>query len=178
MNRKCVRLFAASFVAILSVLACDLPFGKQATATLPATISEPTEAVPSATPTESLPTPEPSATSTPVITPTATPLVGNIYGYVFQDDNANSIKEEGEAGLGGVSVRLRAGPCIAPGIEERTTTTTASGYYVFTGLETGEYCVDVPVDPMDANHKAPLRSIMLVAGEWLYVDFGYGNVIP
>jgi len=58
--------------------------------------------------------------------------------FVWNDANANGIQDGTETGIDGVTVNLysSSGTLIA------TTTTTAGGFYLFTGLTPGDYYVD------------------------------------
>jgi uncharacterized repeat protein (TIGR01451 family) len=64
--------------------------------------------------------------------------IGNL---VWHDANNNGVKDRGEAGIPGVTVRLlnAAGTTLIA-----TTTTGADGSYLFTGLLPGTYVVEVP----------------------------------
>lgn len=59
--------------------------------------------------------------------------------FVWEDTDKDGVQDAGEPGIGGVAVTLHTvcgGPVIA------TTTTSASGGYLFTGLVPGTYVVD------------------------------------
>ena len=57
---------------------------------------------------------------------------------VWLDENANGIQDAGEPGVPGVTVRLRDGSGTVIG----TATTNADGYYLFDGLDAGDYAVE------------------------------------
>ncbi len=59
--------------------------------------------------------------------------IGN---WVWEDLNANGIEDAGEAGLGNVTVQLRQGSTVVA-----TTISSASGEYLFSGLNPGTYTV-------------------------------------
>ncbi|HIQ05325.1 MAG TPA: hypothetical protein EYH31_06465, partial [Anaerolineae bacterium] len=88
------------------------------------------------------PTPSPTPTNTPTATPTNTPTptpqpqAGHIGGYVFEDQNDNHLRDDGEPGLGGAIVELRQGPNAVG-----DTTTSPDGHYAFTDLAPGLYTV-------------------------------------
>jgi uncharacterized repeat protein (TIGR01451 family) len=63
--------------------------------------------------------------------------IGNL---VWLDANNNGVKDKGEVGLAGVTVRLLD---ITGKIEVATTTTGADGSYLFTGLLPGTYVVEI-----------------------------------
>ncbi|MCA9991878.1 MAG: hypothetical protein H6666_06710 [Ardenticatenaceae bacterium] len=72
---------------------------------------------------------------------------------------ANGALETGEPGLEGVQVSLGRGACPATGLA--ATTTDANGFYSFTGLEAGTYCISI--DPL----VEPNVSI-LIPGKWTF----------
>lgn len=63
----------------------------------------------------------------------------SIGDYVWEDLNGNGIQDAGETGIGGVTVKLYVCGSDTP-LDD--TTTDADGYYSFTGLVPGEYCVE------------------------------------
>jgi uncharacterized repeat protein (TIGR01451 family) len=63
--------------------------------------------------------------------------LGEIGDYVWHDRNGNGIQDSGELGIAGATVKLfAAGDSSAP---FRTVTTNASGQYLFTNLQPGNY---------------------------------------
>jgi hypothetical protein len=58
--------------------------------------------------------------------------------YVWSDANANGIQDDGATGISGVTVNLLDGTCTT---QMSTTTTASDGYYHFTDLVPGAYCV-------------------------------------
>ena len=62
----------------------------------------------------------------------------SIRGYVYQDDSNDGVRDPGETGIAGVSVRLVPVDTISPQ-SELTVTTDADGAYSFEGLAPGEY---------------------------------------
>ena len=68
----------------------------------------------------------------------------SIGGLVWDDLDADGIQAPGEAGIGGMTVRLFNGS----GSEVRSTVTNGDGEYLFTGLTPGTYHVelDIPDD--------------------------------
>lgn len=81
---------------------------------------------------------------------------GNIFGG-GGSSGGDGILDSGEVGIAGVTIRLGTGGC--PGTTIATTTTNASGWYTFTGLEAGNYCVSI-----DAAESSNLN--ILGAGNW------------
>jgi len=57
---------------------------------------------------------------------------------VWEDRNANGLQDPNEQGIGGVIVYLLNGSGTPTGM---STTTDGSGFYTFTGLTAGDYCV-------------------------------------
>lgn len=65
------------------------------------------------------------------------PELGSIGDFVFLDDNQNGIQDDGEDGVAGLTVTLRdRGGFVG------TTTTDDDGFYLFDGLEAGDYRVN------------------------------------
>ena len=79
---------------------------------------------------------------------------GAIGDTVWRDWSNDGTQDAGEEGLPGVDVKLYSGACPPAGSAIQTKTTDATGFYRFTGLTNGTYCVD-PVDP-GATGGAPL----------------------
>jgi hypothetical protein len=125
----------------------------------------------------------PTATSTPT-----TEALGSINGWVWHDwcgvsgqpigrgkettgciqegdhYRANGIKENTEAIIGGVKVKLGAGACPAIGAERAEAQTLATDLsYSFTGLTPGTYCVSI--DPLVEPSLSKLQN-----GSWTYPD--------
>ena len=66
------------------------------------------------------------------------PQDGSIGDFVWQDDNANGIQDDGELGIEGVVVNL----LDANGGEVQSVTTMSDGSYSFGGLSAGQYSVE------------------------------------
>lgn len=64
----------------------------------------------------------------------------SIGDYVWDDSNNNGAWDAGEVGISGVTVELLQGATVI-----RTTTTNASGGYIFNDLNPGQYQVRIPV---------------------------------
>ncbi|MEL6887035.1 MAG: SdrD B-like domain-containing protein, partial [Pseudomonadota bacterium] len=63
---------------------------------------------------------------------------GSIGDFVWEDDNADGIQDAGELGIAGVSVQL----LDTDGNTLQTTTTNASGFYLFSDLSEDDYIVE------------------------------------
>lgn len=74
---------------------------------------------------------------------------------------ANSLFDEGEPGISGVSVSLGEGTCPATS-SSATATTDEDGDYVFTDLSAGTYCVSI--DALDIENE------LLLPGGWTFPD--------
>jgi uncharacterized protein (DUF2141 family) len=61
---------------------------------------------------------------------------GKVSGTIFEDRNGNGFRDDGERGLGGVTVTL-----ISAAGEETVQTSMSDGSYAFTGVGTGAYTV-------------------------------------
>jgi hypothetical protein len=91
-------------------------------------------------------------------------------GCVQEGDHyrANGIKESTEALIGGVKVKLGAGPCLTVGLAEAETRLTDLSYS-FTGLKPGAYCVSI--DPLVEPSLAKLQT-----GAWTYPARAGGTI--
>ncbi|HSD85772.1 MAG TPA: NBR1-Ig-like domain-containing protein, partial [Anaerolineae bacterium] len=147
-------------------------------------------ATPTAAATAAVTTPAATATLG-AVAPTATPTptgeaLGSINGWVWHDAcsvsgqpvgpgknttgcvqegnhyRANGIKENNEAIISGVKVKLGVGPCLAIGLAE-VETLAADLSYSFTGLKAGTYCVSI--DPLVEPSLSKLQN-----GSWTYPD--------
>jgi len=88
------------------------------------------------TATTTVPTTTVTTPSTTSPTPTPTPTCGTISGYKWNDLNGDGTRNAGEPGLSGWTIRVAeclSGNCNTLGTP-LSTTTNASGYYIFTGL--------------------------------------------
>ncbi|MDH7489745.1 MAG: SdrD B-like domain-containing protein, partial [Anaerolineae bacterium] len=95
---------------------------------------------PTATPTPTItntPTATPTPTSTPTPIPTPMPGRGQIVGFAYWDVNHNDSREPYEPPLAGVGISLRD----AHGVQLKTATSRADGYYEFLALYPGVYQV-------------------------------------
>ena len=107
--------------------------------------------LPAPVPPTPTPTPTATATATPTMTPTATPTPvatatperSQIDGYIWQDDNRNSVRDQGENPLVGVPISLYD----AEGLLSGLTTSDDAGYYAFRDLIAGNYGVQVQLPP-------------------------------
>ncbi len=98
-------------------------------------------------------------TPTPVPSPTATTAPSSIAGRVYRPGYLG--------GVSGVTVQLHAGSCSSGVIA--STTSPSNGFYSFTGLSAGTYCVSVVEQGCGGwNATAPAsgeRNVTLGAGE-------------
>ncbi|MDH7509435.1 MAG: PKD domain-containing protein [Methanolinea sp.] len=117
--------------------------------------------VPTTSPTPT-PTTTGSPTATPTLTPTATPtpiptpLCGTISGTKYKDLNGNGNLDPGEPGLAGWTMQCfnrQQGNWVLI----KTTTTNATGYYIFTGL-----------DYLQSSEDYQIREI--IPAGWVAVD--------
>ena len=83
----------------------------------------------------------------PSASPAGTASLGN---KVWNDINGDGIQDAGEAGVGGVTVRL----LDAAGNVVRTTITDEFGNYIFTGLDAGTYIVEFANLPVGFTFSA------------------------
>jgi hypothetical protein len=94
-----------------------------------------------------------------------------ISGMVWNDGNANGLREAREAGLPDVQVELRLGSCSGRALSSLAT--GASGAYTFEGLAAGSYCVRVS-SPLGRGWTAttPAEAVITI-GPGGEVNFGY-----
>ncbi len=110
--------------------------------------------------------------------------LGAIGDFIWNDADGDGMQDPGEAGIGGVTVNLLddTGAIIA------TTTTDASGHYIFDDLPAGVYSVEVddstlpagfvttPTGDPDGDADNTSEPIVLGPGDiYLDLDFGYNN---
>ena len=118
---------------------------------------------------------------------------------VWNDENANGIQDNNEAGIGNVEVILTGTDGAGNPVQD-TTITDGTGMYMFGGLVPGDYTIKVvaPTDFMftypdemsndsldsDANNQGELPIETLVSGEnnptfdaGLYLDASIGNLV-
>jgi len=104
---------------------------------------------------------------------------GAIGDTVWLDANLNGVQDSSEAGISGVTVTLQNGS----GATLATTTTSASGKYLFSQLAAGSYTVVVSNLPANLTQTFDLdglttvskSTVTLAAGQTrVEVDFGYG----
>lgn len=95
---------------------------------------------------------------------------GSIGDTVFNDTNANGVQDQGEPGIGGVTINLRdSSGNIVP------TTTNNNGNYSFPNLTPGDYTVSIPNPPAGFNPTlVPSSIISLQPGQNVdTADFGF-----
>jgi len=110
---------------------------------------------------------------------------GSIGDYVWNDANGNGLQDEGSGyGINGVTVNLYEGNCPPSGSPSRTTVTAGDGGYKFTGLEAGDYCVDVDESTLEPGYEfipgtqsgPEPHDVSLSEGEeYNHADFGYAG---
>jgi hypothetical protein len=97
------------------------------------------------------------------------PVLYDITGTTFIDENSNGMQDEDEEGLGNVPVTLSNG---ASAVSDE------NGEYAFTGLSNGNYTVTAAAVEGYTN-TTPLSVSVTIAGAHQNVDFGYlASVAP
>lgn len=79
--------------------------------------------------------------------------------------HADAIRQEGEPGIAGVAVDIGSGDCPSAGLA--TSLTDDNGYYFFTDLPAGKYCLRI--DPEDGG----MNQGILMPGSWTYIPSGH-----
>jgi hypothetical protein len=79
--------------------------------------------------------------------------------------HADGIHQEDEPGIPGVSVDIGPGDCPSSGTA--VALTDANGYYAFSGLTAGKYCLRI-----DPAHGSPNEAILL-PGSWTVIPSGH-----
>jgi SdrD B-like protein/carboxypeptidase family protein len=85
------------------------------------------------------------------------PLPGSIGGTKFEDTNANGVRDPGEPPLSGVTISLAP----AAGGTPQTTTTDASGNFLFTNVAAGDYVLSETV-PTGFTQTVPATGTIAV----------------
>lgn len=111
-------------------------------------------------------TPTPTATATPTLTPTAVP--GAIAGTAWLDANGDGVRDAGEPGLVGVTIRLfRAGGQVGQAA------TDGAGAYRFSGLLPDSYTVrEVQPAWLRFSTTPDEVTVTVPPGETAVADFG------
>ncbi len=105
------------------------------------------------------------------------PPAGTIAGMKYNDSNGNRVKDPGETGLEGWTIRLSGFDRHTQEAVMRTNTTDANGNYVFTNLSPGAYVVSELNQPGWMPTTSPLVSITLGNDTGAVVDFGNRQTI-
>jgi fimbrial isopeptide formation D2 family protein/uncharacterized repeat protein (TIGR01451 family) len=114
--------------------------------------------------------------------------IGSISQYVWNDANANGVRDEGEVGIGGVVVSVVwAGADGVFGTADDvtyTTTTDAQGRYLIPHLPAGRYRVSIDLSTVpdglvasfdfDGGNDSVTELILGVAEDQILINFGYG----
>lgn len=123
-----------------------------------------------------------------ILPPTPTPVLpGQVTGVVWRDNNWDGVRGLGDSVLPGISVTLRSGSC--GGSVVATTTTIATGRYLFTNLTPGSYCVSVAVtavpyatcgcgDYCQVASTSNPRTVTVPSGGDAVADFGFFQQAP
>jgi hypothetical protein len=85
------------------------------------------------------------------------PATGCVYSTNANSYQANGIMENGEPGIGGVSISLGSGACPSLGLGSAVS--NSDGIFTFAGLSPGNYCITV--DP-----SSVANSSILLPGRW------------
>jgi hypothetical protein len=97
----------------------------------------------------------------PIPNPLPQGCVLDQWGFV----HADAIRQVDEPGIPDVVVDIGPGDCPSAGLA--TAITDANGYYVFTDLPAGKYCLRI-----DPDHGSPNEAILL-PGSWTFIPSGH-----
>ncbi len=117
----------------------------------------------------STPVDTPTPTSTPTLTPTPTPVVGSISMLAYQDDNGNSRREEGEALIPGVDLRLRRSDS---GVSQKYTTDGVNEPKTFGHLTTADYILSAEFPSAYVPTGPTAWGVSLGPGAAFTIEFG------
>jgi CSLREA domain-containing protein len=147
----------------------------------PSNLTAPTNTPTATSDSQEIVTPLPDTpTFTPTPTPSATPLPpdpmnASISGFIWQDAANFGNKDGGELTIGFQSVQLGAGACSSSGLANQSS--NLGGFYSFTGLAAGIYCVSVDrpevCDHFSTPTTATSQTVTLGIGESAELLFGY-----
>ncbi|MFH2104064.1 MAG: hypothetical protein ABIJ39_12000 [Chloroflexota bacterium] len=114
---------------------------------------------------------EPGVCPVPV-TPTPEVSISSISGYVFNDNITRDLvyTPPTDTPFSGVAVSLHTGTCGSGGTHINTAVTNGSGWYSFSPVAPGTYCVLVPVAPMASTNQTGPQTVILGAGQARRVD--------
>ncbi len=96
----------------------------------------------------------------PVPDPLPAGCVNDAFGV-----HADKVKQAGEAGIAGITVDIGPGDCPSAGLA--TAVTDTNGYYYFSGLAAGKYCLRI-----DPDHGSP-NEPLLMPGQWTVIPSGH-----
>jgi CSLREA domain-containing protein len=155
-----------------------------ATSAPQATAVQPADEVAPVDPPTTTPSPTTPITTTPSETPTPTstepvaiedPNNAGISGFIWQDANGDGSKQGGELTIGFQSVQLGAGACNSSGLAFQSS--NLGGFYSFTSLAAGTYCVSVDRPEVCDHFSTPTtdtsQTVTLGIGESAELLFGY-----
>jgi hypothetical protein len=116
-------------------------------------------------------TEEPTEEPTEETTQPPPPELGEINGVAFDDMNNDGDRDSGEGlTIYDVTITLHSGGCGGPVVA-----TTSSKSFSFSGLDPGNYCVEI--SPTNDMTTPSSFSVSVPAGGSIYVEFGYYTVI-
>jgi protocatechuate 3,4-dioxygenase beta subunit len=103
---------------------------------------------------------------------------GDIYGWKFNDLNANGVRDPGEPGIEGVEISLVGVSGMGYAVF-LSTFTDVDGLFVFTGIDPGFYDVSEAVPPgWYPSTPTEVLGIILESGGVIDLGYVFGNYIP
>jgi hypothetical protein len=107
-------------------------------------------------------------------------IVGRVWNDTAQPDG---VIQSGEPSYAGVTVMIQKGPCATPGATPYATVTDAQGYFQFSQLYGGTYCISVRADEGGnpailgsgawTNSLGGYQQVTVLAGQETSVNFGW-----
>ena len=105
--------------------------------------------------------------------------LGEITGRVYFDQNADKNCEECECGIEDVRINLFEGTCT--GTAGQSAMTDEDGYFTFSGLPAGDYCIFADLAPTCDGYQpttAISQQVVLSPGEAMELDgFGFDTYV-
>ena len=113
------------------------------------------------------------------MTPTETPALSTIEGYVWEDQDRDGQRDAGEKGISGQKLVLDPPFTLQMGGHHQFTMTDTSGHYRFENVSPGTHLVELWEVPM--NHWPTTSTsvkVLTTVHETMFVSFGLYQLPP